>query len=281
MANKRKMTTLGLAFIATLMVSVVLVNAKAVNLQNVQAENKPSIQCNPSSALSIGTASKARALVTHASIRTNDRGFPIRRCVSLSNVVQVDDELEAEEFDEEIFDKYVEEYEQLEPHEIPDPVPPRRCVWIVIARGHSWEIEPTKDSVEPRIPMVLWFGAKPVMDTGDGILFKVLRGIVGHDDERYKIEGYGWLRKDDGIFYMKLEGEDIWLKVVGKVYPRPDVTADCVRRLRFHPIAMKGKIGVEGEEYYFALRGRAFRICLSSSNTLVKPEEVGMKRTES
>ena len=273
--------TLGLAFIATIMVSAMLVNAETINLQNVQAEKKSSIQCKPSSALSIGTANKIRARLVHACLRTENYGIGVCSYRLLPNFITVEDELEAEEFDEEIIDRYVEEYEQLEPYEVPDPEVPRRCMWIVMAKGQSWEPGLTTDSVEPRIPIVLWFGAKPVMDTGDGVLFKALRGIVGHDDERYPIEGYGWLRKNDGIFYMKLEGEDIWLKVVGKVYPRPDVTADCVRRLRFHPVAMKGKMGVEGEEYYFSLKGRAFRICFSNSNTLVNPEEVVIKRTTS
>jgi hypothetical protein len=121
--------------------------------------------------------------------------------------------------------------------------------------------------------MAIRFGAKPVMDTGDGILFKVPRGTVGHDGDRYQFEGYGWVRKDDGIFYMKLEGDDIWLKVIGKVYPRLYDAADCVRRLRFHPVVMKGKMSVEGEEYLFALKGRAFRVCLHACEPVAMPEE--------
>jgi hypothetical protein len=206
----------------------------------------------------------------------------VRKLEPTYDAIQIDEELEAEEFDEAVIDNYVEEYEQLKPEEIPDDErPPRRCVWIVVSRGYSWETEPTTESVEPRNHMVLRFVAKPVMNTGNGVLFKVLRGIVGHDDERYKVKGFGWLRKSDGIFFMKLEGEDIWLKVVGKVYPRPDVTADCVRRFRFHPVKMKGKMGVEGEEYCFALRGRAFKLCLCSCDTLVKPEEAVVKSTTS
>lgn len=278
MAEKRKIMTLGLILIIALTVSGILVNAGATNLQNVQAENKLLIQCNPSIALSLGTANKIRARVEREYVLTGYDGTSVRRFNMLPSSIQVQDELEDEQFDDEIIDRYVEEYEQLGPSEIPESEPSRRCIWIVIARGYSWKPEPTTDSSVTRIPLILKFGAKPVMDTGDGILFKVLRGIVGQDDERYKIEGYGWLRKNDGIFYMKLEGEDIWLKVVGKVYPRPDVTADSIRRLRFHPVTMKGKMGVEGDEYYFALKGRAFRICLSSS-TLIKPEEVVMKHT--
>jgi len=287
MAKKGKMTTLGLALIAALMVSVILVNAESISPKNQEVKNKSLTQCKPASTVSISTANKVQIdpnptnIIAPACVQIKDREVKICRCEPGSGSIQIEDELEAERFDEEIIDRYVEDYELLEPEEIPEDEPPRRCIWIVMSRGYSWETEPTTDSVEPRIPMVLRFTAKPVMDTGDGVLFKVLRGIVGHEDERHEIEGYGWLRKDDGIFYMKLEGEDIWFRVVGKVYPRLDVAADCVRRFRFHLVVMKGEMGVEGIEYLFALKGRAFRVCLCSCDTLVKPEEAMLKSTTS
>jgi hypothetical protein len=121
--------------------------------------------------------------------------------------------------------------------------------------------------------MGMRFAAKPVMDTGDGILFKVTRGIVGHDGERYTFEGFGWARKEDGLFYMKLDGEDIHLKVVGKVFPRNVHVASNARRFRFHRVVMKGKMTVEGEEHYFSLKGRAFRLCFCVCKPEIKTEE--------
>ena len=72
---------------------------------------------------------------------------------------------------------------------------------------------------------------------------------------------------------MKLEGDDISLKVIGRVYPRLYDATDCVRRLRFHPVVMKGKMSVEGERYLFAVKGRAFRVCLHTCEPMAMPEE--------
>ena len=287
MAKKRKITILGLTLIAALMVSAILVNAETIHLENREEENITLTQYKPANAVSISTANKIQTNPTPANIvapvrvQTEDKVTNIHRCEPGSGSIQLEDELEAEQFDDEIIDRYVKEYELSEPEELPEDKTPKRCIWIVMSRGYSWETEPTTDSVEPRIPMVLRFAARPVMDTGNGVLFKVHRGTVGHRDEKYEIAGYGWLRKNDGIFYMKLEGEDIWLRVVGKVYPRLDVAADCVRRFRFHLVVMKGEMEVEGMEYIFALKGRAFRVCLCSCDTLVRPEEAVVKSNTS
>jgi hypothetical protein len=251
MTTKKKMMMLGLVLVTILMVSSLYVNAKVQEQKLEKIEAKPTAQLNgPVYAV---TASLSNAAPTKA------RPF--------LSTAQIENDLDAENSDDVDLTPYIEKYEALPKEEHIR----RRCIWIVVARGHSWEVDPSTDAVDARNPMGIRFRARPVMDTGNGILFKVLGGVVGHDGERFKVEGYGWARKADGVFYMKLDGEDIHLKVVGKVYPRNLDVASNTGRFRFHRVAMKGKMTVEGEDYLFALRGRAFRACLRPAEHVVEP----------
>jgi DNA-directed RNA polymerase subunit RPC12/RpoP len=254
MACKKKLMMLGLVLVTILMVSSMFVYAKkpVQNLTNVKA--KPVV-------------TNTKGLVTAVSVSPGNTR-PQRITPSISQV-QVEDELEQESYEDVDIEPYIQEYEKL-----PEDQHTRaRCIWIVFAKGNSWETEPSTDAVEARAPMAMRFAARPVMDTGDGILFKVPRGIVGHDGERYQLEGYGWARKEDGLFYMKLDGEDIHMKVVGKVFLRNSDVASSVRCPRCHRVVMKGKMTVEGEDYNFALKGHAFRLCLCICEPVTKPEE--------
>ena len=243
---------LGLVLVTVLMVSTLFVNAQLQEQKLKITEAKPAI-----------TEFNGPVHTVTASI---NNVVASRARLSL-NLVQIEDDLETKNYDDVELAPYIEEYEALPE----DQHLHRRCTWIVVARGYSWELEPSIDAVEARNPMSMRFAARSVMDTGDGILFKVPRGIVGHDGEQHKVEGYGWARKEDGVFYMKLDGEDIHLKVVGKVYPRNWDIASNTGRLRFHRIAMKGKMTVEGEAHLFALRGRAFRACLRPAEPVLEP----------
>ena len=251
MAAKKKMMMLGLVLVTILMVSTLFVNAKVQEQKLGKVEAKSAAQLT-------GPVHAVTASISNA-ISSEAKPF-------LSSV-QIEDDLETEEFDDIEIAPYIEEYEDLPE----DQRIRRRCIWIVVARGYSWEVEPSTDAVEARNPMGMRFRARPVMDTGDGILFKVPGGIVGHNGERDKVNGYGWARKEDGVFYMKLDGEGIHLKVVGKVYPRNLDIASNNGRFRFHRVAMKGKMTVESEDYLFALRGRAFRACLRPAEHVVEP----------
>jgi hypothetical protein len=251
MTTKKKMMMLGLVLVTILMVSSLYVNAKVQEQKVEKVETKPASQLNgPIYAV---TASLSNAAPTRA------RPF--------LSAVQIEDDLDIENLDDMDLTTYIEKYEALTEEEHIR----RRCIWIVVARGYSWEVEPSTDAVDARNPMGIRFRARPVMDTGDGILFKVPGGVVGHDGERYKFEGYGWARKVDGLFYMKLDGEDLLLKVVGKVYPRNLDVASNTGRFRFHRVVMKGKMTVEGVDYLFALRGRAFRACIRPAEAIFEP----------
>lgn len=261
MYHTKKLMILGLIIVTTLMVPIILVHAQTV-AYNVEGPEVKSIiaQYVPMKTFSFGNIKR---------IQVENSAANIQKIRPETNTIQFEEDLDVESIDETLIKEYIQEYEKLSN----DQKPHGRCIWVVMAKGYSWKTEPTTDAVESRIPMTIRFRAKPVMDTGDGILFKILRGIVEHDDVRYEFEGYGWVRKDDGIFYMKLEGDDIWLKVIGRVYPRLYDATDCVRRLRFHPVVMKGKMSVEGEMYLFALKGRAFRVCLHACEPVAMPEE--------
>jgi hypothetical protein len=204
-----------------------------------------------------------------SSLYVNAAGIYVRQREN-TDKAQWEEELEPLQIEDIDIAPYIEQYEEQKDDLPEDAKPQNRCIWVVWMRGRSWEDDPTTDAAESHIPMMMRFTARPVMDTGDGLLFVVPRGVVGHDGERYEIEGYGWLRKDDGVFYLKLDG-DADIRAVGKVYPRFD--ADTARRCRFHRVVMKGKITVEGEDYVFALRGQAFRICLSWFKPKPVPEE--------
>jgi hypothetical protein len=251
MATKKKTMMLGLVLVTILMASTLFVNAKVQEQKLEKVSAKQAAQLN-------GPVHAVTASITNAA--------PTRAGPSLSTAY-VEDDLDVENLDDMDLTPYIKEYEALPEEEHIR----RRCIWIVVARGHSWKVDPSTDAVDARNPMGIRFRARPVMDTGNGILFKVPRGVVGHGGERHKVEGYGWARKEDGVFYMKLDGEDIHLKVVGKVYPRNLDVASNTRRIRFHRVAMKGKMTVEGEDYLFALRGRAFRACLRPAEHVVEP----------
>jgi len=253
MANRKKTMMLGLVLVTALMVSTLLVNAEAMRLKRDLGEQKPQT-----------IASKGPVHAVSASIgnAATFRTAPAQTFV-------IDEDLESDSVDDLNIDAYIEEYEAL----LEDQRPRKRCVWIVVARGSSWEAEPSTDAVDARVPMGLRFAARPVMDTGDGVLFRVSRGTVGHDGERYRVEGYGWARKENGVFYMKLDGDEIHLKVVGKVYPRDIDTASNARWIRSHRVAMKGKMTVGDDDYLFALRGRAFRVCLRPAEQVFEPSD--------
>lgn len=261
MYHTKKLMMLGLIIVTILMVPTILAHAQT-DAYNVEGPEVKFIKARyvPMKTFSMGNINRIQVENSFANMQK------IRQA---TNTVQLEEDLDVESVDEALIEKYVQEYEKLPD----DQKPIGRCIWVVVAKGYSWKFEPSTDAVEARILMAIRFGAKPVMDTGDGILFKVPRGIVGHDGDRYEFEGYGWVRKDDGIFYMKLEGDDVWLKVIGKVYPRLNDATDCVRRLRFHPVVMKGKMSIEGEGYLFALKGRAFKVCLHACEPVAIPEE--------
>lgn len=121
----------------------------------------------------------------------------------------------------------------------------RGPIWLVHMRGFSWSTDATEDT-EGRTPIGLYLAVRKVKTTEIGTLYEVIRGTVGHDGERVKVEGKAVLL-GDGKFAMKLHGEDLELKAVGRIAP----ARVGVR------VAIKGKLVHDGEDYRFKMTGRA------------------------
>jgi len=185
---------------------------------------------------------------------------------------ETDDDIELDDLDDINIDGIVDDYEHLT--EVP---PPSRCIWVLWARGFSWleeDVPETSDSEVPEdsIPMGMRLAARPIWFTEDGVLFKVIRGGVQHGEETYSVEGYGFLLKT-GKFYVKLWGDGIKLRAIGKVYLRNAVDVAARRRCRYYFVRMKGKMTVDNEDYIFHMRGRAFRLCLAAAKPTTMPAE--------
>ena len=135
------------------------------------------------------------------------------------------------------------------------------CIWILIAHGYAYDSSISTDAVSRVYRTGMRITAKPVWASPWGLFFKVTMGKVGFNGTRDEVTGFGLAK--NGKFYMTMDGEDISLEAMGKIYPRPPVTS-ARRPVRFHRIAMKGRMNVEGDDYVFKMRGWAFRRCIVS-----------------
>jgi len=182
-----------------------------------------------------------------------------------------DDDVELDELDEVNIDEIVKEYKALPEEERKLG----RYIWIVWAKGLSWKrnelpVFTDAESAEG-IPVGMNIAVKPIWRTDKWTLYKVVRGAVGHDDDRYPVDGYG-LKRNDGKFFLSLRGKGITLDAVGRVY-RYHTTADSVRRPWPLRVVMKGRMTVDGYDYVFAMRGRAYRLWLRPVKPEPLPEE--------
>jgi len=151
-------------------------------------------------------------------------------------------EIIIDELDEaDIDDKFaeVEEAEEKEDKE-------GSVVWYLNARGMSTPTDPVTEEANPQESLGLQLIAEKVKVTDFGVLYKVLWGRVHHTGEKVDIEGYAIL-DSDGVFYMKLNGEDLSYKAIGKIAP----AGVGVR------VVMKGFMTHDDVDYSFRIHGRA------------------------
>jgi hypothetical protein len=88
------------------------------------------------------------------------------------------------------------------------------------------------------------------MKADDGtIVFRVVRGVVTHEGEKVSVTGYGVVRSD-GAFGIRLEGDGLKLWAAGKVR----------RWGRSYVVLMRGRMALNGEEYVFVMKCRAFTL---------------------
>jgi hypothetical protein len=168
------------------------------------------------------------------------------------------EELSLDELDDVDVNELVAEYEKL-PEEEKANIP---GVWVVWARGLSWkrdDIPELSAEVTEGTLVGVRMVVKAIWNTPNWTLYKVVKGVVGHDCTRYEVEGYALYNKETTRFHLSLRGDGISeFEAVGKVYSRIPTT-DCVKPRRFLRIAMKGRMTAEGDEYVFSMRGFAHR----------------------
>jgi len=250
--HKKKMALFALFMVAGLMVSTVM--ALAAETENYQ-ENVKKTSFAVARPVSNVFQYKYRILAQR------------RLQVNSQPITEQDDDVELDDLDEVNVDEIVKEYEAMPEEERK----PGRYIWIVWAKGLSWKrndipVYTDAESAEG-IPVGMNIAVKPIWRTEKWTLYKVVRGAVGHDDDRYPVEGYA-LKRSDGKFFLSLRGRGITLEAVGRVY-RLHTTTDSGKGSWPLRVVMKGRMTVEGDDYVFAMRGRAYRLYLQP-----KPEPV-------
>ena len=147
------------------------------------------------------------------------------------------------DLDESMIDDVIAEVEEAE---AVDDDEEATVVWYLNARGQATTLSPVTDAAEVYDPLGVQLIAEKVKTTEFGKLYKVLWGRINHDGEKVEIEGYAVL-DSDGVFYMKLEGEDMSFKSIGRISP----AGVGVK------VAMKGYMTHEDLDYSFTMHGRA------------------------
>jgi hypothetical protein len=170
--------------------------------------------------------------------------------------------LDISDLDEsEIDDKFIQVEEADSTEEIS-----RSILWYLNARGMSTPLESVTDSADLEKPIGVQLLVEKVKITDYGILYEVLWGRIIHIGEKIEVKGYA-IVDSDGVFYLKLIGEDLELKSIGRVAR----TGIGVR------IEMKGYMNHDGEDFNFKMHGRALPLNIglfrNRTRNYLKPEE--------
>lgn len=171
------------------------------------------------------------------------------------------EDLSLDEINTEAIDEILTTYEGVK-----DTVEvPNTGVWVVYARGLSWESNslPTLTAeIPPGEHIGLRFIAKALWNTDSFILYEITRGGLGHNHTSYSVTGYAIYWKDTGRFGLTLTGDGVdSFNAVGRILGHPP-KADSVKNSRCLRLAMKGRMSLEDGDYVFAMRGYARRLRL-------------------
>jgi hypothetical protein len=275
MKNKKTMMVLALVLVSTITMTVWGVQASGNNIsqktkttaENVKANNQ--VKVAPQALI----RKAYRNTLQKNEVQLSNAAESVKK-PEISNWVYSIDDIQLEEAEEKVFaeiDALVADYEML-PEEERKPHFPG--VWVVVARGLSWETDsyPEASEVAPEsIPMGMRFFAKAIWGNTEWTLYRLGRGVIGHSGERHRVDGYALYKKETGKFYLVLGGDGVSLQAVGKVYgANADLTsARCRRCLR---LAMKGRMSIDGDGYVFGLRGYAYRIPILRAKSIVEAE---------
>jgi len=245
MKQKKKLMVLTLILVSSLLMTTISVQASGNSISEYSNTKTKNVQLQ----------TRKKAFSPQIPIRAQ-----LKTTAKITKVIDYTENIQLDEVNDEILaeiDTLVEEYEQT-PEE---KRPTIRGLWVVWARGLSWKtnsIPETSETAPEGIPMGTKFYAKAILGTQEYTLYKLARGIIGHDGERYQVDGYALYKKATGRFYLVLDGEGVSLQAVGRVYgPNADLASNnghrCLR------LSMKGRISINGDGYVFALRGIAHR----------------------
>ena len=136
--------------------------------------------------------------------------------------------------------------EALEAEAIADEENAFGALWILNVHGTTVTVSPVTDAELNADRIGLQLVAEKIKNTELGAVYEVHWGRILHDEERVEIEGYAIL-DSDGVFYMKLEGEDLDFKAIGRIAP-------AMHGVR---VAMKGYMTHDGIQYSHEMQGRA------------------------
>jgi len=160
-----------------------------------------------------------------------------------SGVALAQEPIDVDDLDEGDAEGMIEDVEDAElVDETPGPI------WLVHAKGRAWPVADTEESAEAD-PMIMRLALSKVRATNRGTVYEVLKGFVVHNGTRVAVEGKAVLRSD-GVFALRLQGEDLEIKAVGRI----------VRARMGVRLAMRGRMVDQGEEYGFKLTGKAIPI---------------------
>jgi len=169
--------------------------------------------------------------------------------VNIQNRLQVvqPEAIELDDLSEDEIDDRISAAENAPAVEDGDTANP---LWIARATGSSWPLgDADVDESSLATPIGTMFAATKVKATEYGVVYDIVWGIVGHNGERVGVKGVAVLGSD-GVFVMKLHGEDLDLWAIGRI-----------GKARFGVrLAMKGYMSHDGDMYGFHMRGRAHPI---------------------
>ena len=121
-------------------------------------------------------------------------------------------------------------------------------LWIARLHGKAWPIPATEPSPSvERIGVI--FAATKIKTTEYGSVYDIVWGIIGHDGERIGVKGKGVLCSD-GVFVIKLEGDDLEFYGIGLV-------GKAMYGVR---LAMKGYMEHDGVMHSYNMAGGAYPI---------------------
>ena len=121
--------------------------------------------------------------------------------------------LDLTELDESTVDTRISEAEKAEPiEELTGSV-----LWYLNTNGYTTVENPVTDVAQSRFRIRLQLVAEKIKVIEFGVLYKVHWGRVTHNGEQFDVTGYA-LIDNDGVFYMKLNGETAF-KSIGRISP--------------------------------------------------------------